>query len=124
MSFPEYGDLVQVNFRDSEETEPGEFEDPHPAVVVQYTNDDDEAVVVAPVSSRDQQSLSREVKLPGTIDGLDNDSVAILNLITTVSFEGRIEPEGGNDADSWRRGRVPPKKMEEIQRKLARLFRI
>lgn len=124
MSFPEYGDLIHVNFRDSGETEPGEFEDPHPAVVVQYTGDDDEAVVVAPVSSRDQQSRAREVKLLGTIDGLDEDSVAILNLITTVSFEGRIEPEGGSDTDSWRLGRVPPKKMEEIQQKLARLFRI
>lgn len=124
MSFPEYGDLIQVNFGDSQETEPGEFEDPHPAVVVQYTRDDDETVVVAPVSSRDQQSRAREIKLPGTTDGLDNDSVAILNLITTVSFEGRIEPGGGSENDSWRRGKLPPKKMEEIQRKLAKLFQI
>lgn len=124
MSFPEYGDLIHVNFRDSEETEPGEFEDPHPAVVVQYTRDSDEAVVVAPVSSRDQQSRAREVELPGTIDGLDSDSVAILNLLTTVSFEGRIEPDARSGTDSWRLGRLPPKKMEEIQGKLARLFRI
>ena len=124
MSFPEYGDLIHVNFRDREEAEPGEFEDPHPAVVVQYTNDDDEAVVVAPVSSRDQQSRAREVKLPGTTDGLDTDSVVILNLITTVSFEGRIEPDDGYGNESWKLGRIPPKKMEEIQRKLARLFRI
>lgn len=124
MSFPVYGDLIQVNFLEGDESEPGEFEDPHPAVVVQYTNDDDEAVVVAPISSRDQQSRSREVKLLGTIDGLDSDSVAILNLITTVSFEGRIKPDNGRDNESWKRGRVPPKKMEEIQRKLGRLFRI
>lgn len=123
MSFPEHGDLIHVDFTPSEESEPGEFEDPHPAAVVQYTNTDDKAVVVAPVSSRDKQSYSREVRLPGTIDGLDSDSVAILNLITTVSFEGRIKPED-DDLDSWRLGKVPPQKMEEIQEKLERLFRI
>lgn len=123
MSFPEYGDLIHVNFIDSHESPPGEFEDPHPAVVVQYTNEQDEAVVVAPVSSRDRQSWSREVKLPGTIDGLDQDSVAILNLITTVSFEGRIQPNEG-DGGSWRLGKVPPTKMEDIQEKLGTLFRI
>lgn len=123
MSFPEYGDLIHVDFTSSEDSESGEFEDPHPAVVVQYTNSDDRAVVVAPVSSRDKQSFSREVRLPGTIDGLDRDSVAILNLITTVSFEGRVRAEG-DDSDSWRLGKVPPQKMEEIQKKLERLFRI
>lgn len=123
MSFPEYGDLIHVDFRSSEDSEPGEFDDPHPAVVVQYTNSNDRAVVVAPVSSRDKQSFSREVRLPGTIDGLSSDSVAILNLITTVSFEGRVRPED-DDSDSWRLGKVPPQKMEEIQEKLERLFRI
>jgi mRNA interferase MazF len=123
LSFPSYGDLIHVDFTDSERSDPGEFEDPHPAVVVQYTNDGDEAVVVAPVSSRDKQSRAREVTLPGTTDGVSQDSVAILNLITTVSFEGRIKLEG-DEHDSWHLGRVPPKKMEEIQDKLARLFRI
>ncbi|WP_079891701.1 type II toxin-antitoxin system PemK/MazF family toxin [Halorhabdus utahensis] len=123
MSFPEYGDLIHVDFRPAADAEPGEFEDPHPAVVVQYTNSDDRAVVVAPVSSRDKQSFSREVRLPGTIDGLDSDSVVILNLITTVSFEGRVKPKG-DDSESWRLGKVPPRKIEEIQEKLARLFRI
>jgi mRNA interferase MazF len=123
MSFPEYGDLIHVNFTDSDESPPGEFEDPHPAVVVQHTNEQDEAVVVAPVSSRDRQSWSREVKLPGTINGLDQDSVVILNLITTVSFEGRIQPDEGN-GDSWRLGKVPPPKMEDIQEKLGNLFHI
>ena len=123
MSFPEYGDLIHVDFRSSEDSEPGEFDDPHPAVVVQYTNSNDRAVVVAPVSSRDKQSFSREVRLPGTIDGLSSDSVAILNLITTVSFEGRVKLEG-SDSDSWHLGKVPPKKMEEIQEKLETLFRI
>lgn len=123
MSFPEYGDLIHVDFTPKSESRPGEFEDPHPAVVVQYTNTDDRAVVVAPVSSRDKQSFSREVELPGTIDGLDNDSVAILNLITTVSFEGRIKQEG-DSTNSWCLGKVPPRKMEEIQEKLERLFRI
>jgi len=80
-------------------------------------------VVVAPVSSRDKQSFSREVRLPGTIDGLDSDSVAILNLITTVSFEGRVKLDD-DDLDSWHLGKVPPQKMEEIQEKLERLFRI
>jgi len=65
----------------------------------------------------------REVMLPGTIDGLDSDSVAILNLLTTVSFEGRVKPDG-DDLESWRLGKVPPQKMEEVQRKLKRLFRI
>lgn len=123
MSFPGYGDLIHVDFTPSNESKPGEFEDPHPAVVVQYTNTDDKAVVVAPVSSRDRQSRSREVKLPGTIDGLDCDSVVILNLITTVSFNGRITLED-DEYDSWRLGRIPPRKMEEIQEKLKRLFRI
>jgi len=123
LSFPEYGDLIHVDFTPSEDSEPGEFEDPHPAVVVQYTNSDDRSVVVAPISSRDKQSLSREVKLPGTINGLNRDSVAILNLITTVSFEGRVKPED-DDSDSWRLGKIPPQKMEQIQGKLERLFRI
>lgn len=123
MSFPQYGDLIHVDFTPSEDSEPGEFEDPHPAVVVQYTSPDDRAVVVAPISSRDKQSFSREVRLPGTINGLESDSVAILNLLTTVSFEGRVKPDG-DDSDSWRLGRVPPQKMEEIQEKLKRLFRI
>ena len=123
MSFPEYGDLIHVDFTPSEDSEPGEFEDSHPAVVVQYTNPNDRAVVVAPISSRDKQSFSREVRLPGTIEGLDSDSVAILNLITTVSFEGRVKPES-DDLDSWHLSKVPTRKMEEIQEKLERLFRI
>lgn len=123
MSFPEYGDLVHVDFTPAEHSEPGEFEDPHPAVVVQYTSPDDRAVVVAPISSRDKQSFSREVELPGTINGLDSDSVAILNLITTVSFEGRIKLDDDN-SDPWHLGKVPPRKMEEIQEKLEQLFRI
>lgn len=122
MSFPEYGDLIHVDFTPSEKSEPGEFEDPHPAVVVQYTNKNDRSVVVAPISSREKQSFSREVTLPRTIDGLNSDSVVILNLITTVSFEGRIKYEG-DSSDSWHLGKVPPKKMEEIQGKLKRLFR-
>lgn len=123
MSFPEYGDLIHVDFTPSEDSEPGEFENPHPAVVVQYTSSDDRAVVVAPVSSRDKQSRAREVGLPETVDGLDSDSVVILNLITTVSFEGRVRLEA-DSSDSWRLGKTPPRKMEEIQRKLKRLFRI
>lgn len=123
MSFPEYGDLVHVDFTPATASEPGEFEDPHPAVVVQYTRSSDSAVVVAPVSSREKGSRAREVTLHGTLDGLDRDSVVILNLITTASFKGRIRPDGDEHA-SWRLGKVPPKKMEEIQEKLRRLFRI
>jgi len=121
VSFPEYGDLIHVNFIDSNESPPGEFEDPHPAVVVQHTNDNDKGVVVAPVSSRDRQSWSREVRLPGTVPGLDEDSVTILNLITTVSFEKRVKADD-DDSDSWRLGKVPPEYMEDIQDKLGRLF--
>lgn len=121
MSFPEYGDLIHVNFIDSNESPPGEFEDPHPAVVVQHTSDNDKGVVVAPVSSRDRQSWSREVKLPGTVPGLDEDSVVILNLITTVSFSERVKVDG-DDTDSWKRGKVPPGRMEDIQDKLGTLF--
>ncbi|MEZ3144447.1 type II toxin-antitoxin system PemK/MazF family toxin [Halobaculum sp. MBLA0143] len=124
MNFPEYGDLIHVDFTPSERSKPGEFEDPHPAVVVQYTSQDDRAVVVAPVSSREKDSRSREVKLPAETPGLDEESVVILNLITTVSFDGRVEPEDDGDLDSWRLGKVPPKKMEEVQKKLKRLFRI
>lgn len=78
-------------------------------------------MVVAPVSSRDRQSWSREVRLPGTVPGLDEDSVVILNLITTVSFEERIK-EDDDDNESWRLGRVPPEHMEDIQDKLGTLF--
>lgn len=123
MSFPEYGDLIHVDFTPAEDSEPGEFEDPHPAVVVQYTRSDDRAVVVAPVSSRDRQSRIREVVLPETVDGLDRDSVVILNLLTTVSFEGRVRLEG-DSSDSWRLGKVPPQKMERVKQNLKRLFRI
>lgn len=122
-SFPSYGDLVYVDFTPAEASAPGEFEDPHPAVVVQYTRSGDRAVVVAPVSSRDRQSRAREVTLYATLDGLSAESVAILNLLTAVSFEGRIRL-GDDETDSWRLGRLPPKKMEEIQSKLARLFKI
>ena len=121
MSFPDYGDLIHVNFIDSDESPPGEFEDPHPAVVVQQPSDNHKGVVVAPVSSRDKQSWSREVKLPGTVPGLDVDSVVILNLITTVSFERRVKIDDDN-GDSWRLGKVPPEHMEEIQDKLGTLF--
>lgn len=121
MTFPEYGDLIHVDFTPRSESEPGEFEDPHPAVVVQYTSQEDRAVVVAPVSSRDKRSRSREVELPGTLDGLESDSVAILNLITTVSFEGRIK-QSGDSTRSWLLGKVPPRKMEEIQKKARTTF--
>ncbi|QCD65043.1 MULTISPECIES: type II toxin-antitoxin system PemK/MazF family toxin [Halomicrobium] len=121
MSFPEYGDLIHVNFIDSEESPPGEFEDPHPAVVVQHPSDEDRGVVVAPVSSRDRQSWAREVQLPGTVNGLDEDSVVILNLITTVSFAERVKAND-DDSNSWRLGKIPPKHMEDIQNKLGTLF--
>jgi mRNA-degrading endonuclease toxin of MazEF toxin-antitoxin module len=56
-----------------------------------------------------------------------NGSVAIVNLVTAVSIQGRLvsnddETISTTSGESWRLGRLSPSKMEEVERKLSRVF--
>lgn len=111
------GDIVYVNFPD--DPPDAEFDDPHPAVVLQSDSENEQldSTVVIPVTSGSDPHPLREVYLPAQSQGVENDSIAVLTQLTTVSVPDRIMDES-EDEDVWKMGEVTPDKMEEIEEKL------
>jgi len=121
------GDVVRVTFPPADETPDAEFEDPHPAVVLQNDSENSsiDSTVVIPVTSRNDQTPHQllEVLLTPERDGVENESIAKLTQITTVSIPGRIMDEGEDEA-AWKMGEVSPETMEDLSNKLCYLLRL
>jgi mRNA interferase MazF len=117
---PNRGDVVLVNFPEPDDVDPGEFEKPHPAVVVQNNSDNRQkkSTIVVPVTSGTDPDPLTEVLLTPENDGVENRSIAILNQITTVSISGKIKDQG-SDSGTWKMGEVHPDTMRDIENKLA-----
>lgn len=116
-------DIVWVTFPDSADIPSEEMDDPHMAVVLQ-TNDMNNklnSTVVIPVSSGGVRDPLREVPIPAHSEDVDENSVAVLTQITTVSVPGRIFDEGEEEA-AWKQGELSREKMNEIEDRLGYLF--
>jgi len=117
------GDIVLVTFPDPEDALEGEFENPHPAVVLQNTSANQKlrSTVVVPLTSGSDSHPLREVQLSPKRDGVENDSVAMLSKISSVSIDGRIKDEDEDEA-AWKMGEVSAESMNEIEQKLRYLL--
>lgn len=115
----ERGDLVLVTFPDPDEAPEGTFENPHPAVVLQNNSDNAklDSTIVIPVTSGDDAHPLCEVQLTPSRDDVENESIAVLNQITTVSIPDQIKDVDG-DESAWKMGSISSKSMKDIEMKL------
>ncbi|MBP2250760.1 mRNA-degrading endonuclease toxin of MazEF toxin-antitoxin module [Halarchaeum solikamskense] len=120
MSDPSRGDIARVSFTPKDESPDGEFEDPHPALILQrdrLNNELDSTVVIPVTSSYTRVDRARNVELkPGT-DGVEKNSIAVLPLVTTVSIPERIHDHGAGEG-AWKMGEISNSKLSDIERKL------
>lgn len=116
-------DIVWVTFPDSDEIPPEEMDNPHMAVVLQTDdmNNKLNSTVVVPISSGGVRDSLREVFIPSHSEDVDENSVAVLSQITTVSVPGRIFDESEDEA-AWKQGELSREKMNEIEDRLGYLF--
>ena len=119
------GDIVRVTFPNPEDTFDGEFESPHPAIVLQNTSANNKlrSTIVIPVTSGSDPHHLREVQLIPENDGVENDSIALLPKISCVSIQGRIKDENDDEA-AWREGEISGEAINEIEQKLSYLLEI
>ena len=125
MTAPSRGDVVRVSFPDDEDIPDEEFDGPHPAVVLQNDglNERKDTVVVIPVSSGSNADALSEVKLQPGRDGVENESIAKLHQITTVSISERIV-EGYDDESAWKEGEVSAQTLSNIENYLGYVLEI
>jgi mRNA-degrading endonuclease toxin of MazEF toxin-antitoxin module len=116
---PHRGDVVRVSFPEPSDIPDAEFEDPHPAVVIQNNSDNNQkdSTVVIPCTDGSDPDPLREVPLHPEKDGVEKMTKAVVNQITTVSIPGRIK-DYSDDPDVWKMGEVSQDKMTEIEQKL------
>lgn len=120
MSSVARGDVVWVTFPDPEEVPDEEFENPHPAVVVQNDarNHRHDTTIVAPLTtSQSGAEALADVQIVSTSDGVDEDCVAKLGMLSTVSVPGRIMDQSENP-EVWKMGALSASKMNEIEARL------
>lgn len=105
-----------VSFPPAEDIPDEEFDDPHPAVVIQCDSENGrkETTVVIPISTGANPDALTEVKLQPGRDGVENESIVKLHQITTVSVSDRIT-EGYDDESAWKMGEVSAQAMAEIE---------
>lgn len=105
-----------VTFPPAEDIPDDEFDNPHPAVVLQcdYENSRKDTTVVIPVTSGSNADATTEVELEPGRDGVENESIALLHQITTVSVSERIT-EGYDDESAWKLGEVSSQAMTDIE---------
>ena len=88
MSSVERGDIVWVTFPDPEEVPEEEFENPHPAVVIQNDsrNHEYDTTIVAPLTtSQDSTQCLADVSVSSATEDVEKDSIAKLGMLTVVS---------------------------------------
>ncbi|RLM68643.1 type II toxin-antitoxin system PemK/MazF family toxin [Halorubrum sp. Atlit-26R] len=120
------GDVVWVTFPDPEDVPEEEFENPHPAVVVQNDsrNHKYDTTIVAPLSTSQESSEEfADVEISSSSEGVDDDSIAKLGLLSAVSVPGRIMDES-EDPSVWKMGELSASKMAEIEARMEVLLGI
>ena len=120
MSSVERGDIVWVTFPDPEEVPEEEFENPHPAVVIQNDsrNHEYDTTIVAPLTtSQDSTQCLADVSVSSATEDVEKDSIAKLGMLTVVSVPSRIMEEG-EDPETWKMGELSASKMSEIETRL------
>src|SRR5699024_6253010 len=114
-------DIIWVSFPDQNEIPPEEFDNPHPAIVIQNNSDNNslDSTVVVPLTTNQngEVRLLTDVRVSAATEDIDEDSTAKLNLLSSVSVPGRIFDEGENEG-AWKIGEISPTKMTEIENKL------
>lgn len=109
--------MVWVTFPDPEEVPEEEFENPHPSVVVQNDtrNEKFEITIVAPLStSQESEEEFADVGISSTGEGVEDDCIAKLGMLSSVSVPGRIMDQSDNP-DVWKMGELSASKMNEIE---------
>lgn len=106
------GDIVRVDFPEAEDIPDSEFDSPHPAIVIQNNtaNHRLDTVTVVPVTTNDYNGHDYEVRLFAEKDGVKEESVAKVNLISSVSINDRVM----NEKD-WKMGGISGVKMDELE---------
>jgi len=119
------GDVVRVSFPSDDDIPDEEFDSPHPAVVLQNDglNRRKDTAVVIPVTTGSNADTLSEVKLQPGRDGVENESIAKLHQITTVSISERIV-EGYEDEAAWKEGEVSAQTMSDIENYLSYVLEI
>lgn len=125
MADPNRGEIVWVDFPDSEDIPDELMDDPHMGVVIQNDgqNGRQPTTVVVPISSGPAKSRYTEVDIPSFDEPVDQDSHAILTLMTAVSIEDNIK-SGYDNKDAWCEGELTNSTMHEIERNLRLLFEL
>lgn len=120
------GDVVWVTFPDPEDVPDEEFENPHPAVVVQNDtrNHKFETTLVVPLTtSQTSEEEFADIAISSSSEEVDDDCVAKLGLLSAVSVPGRIMDESENP-EVWKMGELSAGKMSEIEAHLEILLGI
>jgi len=120
------GDVVYVTFPDPEDIPDEEFDNPHPAIVVQNDtrNHRYDTTIVAPLTtSQSSEEEFADVQILSTSEGVDEDSIAKSGMLSTVSVPGRIMDHSENP-DIWKMGELSANKMNEIEARLEVLLGI
>jgi len=114
------GDIVWVTFPDSEDVPDEEFDNPHPAIVIQNdtkNNRLDSTLVIPLTTSQSEPESLSDVKLSAASEDVKEDSVAKLEGITMVSVPKRIMEES-TAPEVWKMGEVSASKLNEIESRL------
>lgn len=114
------GDIVWVTFPKPDNIPDEEFDNPHPSIVVQNDTKNhrlDTTVVVPLSTSQNGADMLSDVELSSASEEVENDCVAKLEMLTTVSVPGRIM-EQSTDPEIWKMGEVSASKINEIESKL------
>jgi len=116
----ERGDIVWVTFPDPNDVPDEEFENPHPAIVIQNNsrNHEYDTTIVAPLTTAQNRSQAlADVRVSSASEDVEEDSIAKLGMLTTVSVPGRIMDESDNP-EVWKMGELSASKMDDIEKRL------
>lgn len=114
------GDVVWVTFPEPDDIPEEEFDNPHPSIVVQNDTKNhrlDTTVVIPLSTSQSTAEAFSDVELSSDAEEVEDDCVAKLEMITTVSVPGRIMEQSTNP-QVWKMGEVSASKLNEIESKL------
>lgn len=114
------GDIVWVTYPEPDDIPEEEFDNPHPSIVVQNDTKNhrlDTTVVIPLSTSQTNADSLSDVEFSATSEEVEDDCIAKLEMITTVSVPGRIMEQSTNP-DVWKMGQVSASKINEIESKL------
>lgn len=119
MTVPSKGDVVWVDFPETDDVPDEEMDDPHMAVVFQNQslNHDKRSTIVVPITSGEPTDRTCEVSIPSHNEPVDHQSKAVVTKMTCVSIPERIHSYSEDEA-SWKEGELSIKRMNEIETRI------